>query len=274
MKRLSYIITIVITLACSCSHVDEDERLIYVKPAQVSRCILIEDFTGQRCVNCPVATAEILKLQQHYGSDTIIAVGIHSGPLGFAGNEKNIGLMTTVGNEYYNYWKVDYQPAGLIDRNGGILNYTDWQAKVYEELQKPAPLSLKVENQYEPTSHNIDINLTALGTDGDTKGKLQLWVTEDEITAMQLRYNSITDAASGQITDREYIHNHVLRDAVNGIWGEDFTVREGEQKTLYFTYTLKSEWVAENMHVIAFVYNDNGVQQVTKAKVVGNKQPK
>ena len=35
----------------ACSHIDEDERLIYVKPVAASRNVLIEDFTGQRCVN-------------------------------------------------------------------------------------------------------------------------------------------------------------------------------------------------------------------------------
>ena len=47
----------IITLAAaSCSNIDEDERLIYVKPADVGRAVLIEDFTGQKCVNCPTGT--------------------------------------------------------------------------------------------------------------------------------------------------------------------------------------------------------------------------
>ena len=64
----------------SCDTVNEENRLIYVKPASVARNVLIEDFTGQRCVNCPNATDEIEHLQQFYGADTVIAVGIHSGP--------------------------------------------------------------------------------------------------------------------------------------------------------------------------------------------------
>ena len=37
--------------AASCSNIDEGDRLIYVKPAEVGRAILIEDFTGQKCIN-------------------------------------------------------------------------------------------------------------------------------------------------------------------------------------------------------------------------------
>ena len=67
-------------MAVGCDEVDENDRLIYVKPQAVGRNVLIEDFTGQRCVNCPNASEEIARLQREYGADTVIAVGIHSGP--------------------------------------------------------------------------------------------------------------------------------------------------------------------------------------------------
>lgn len=264
MNIKTYIIGVLTLMTVSCSHISEDERFIYVKPAQAARCILIEDFTGQRCVNCPAATAEISKLQQQYGADTIIAVGIHSGPLGFAGNATNIGLMTDTGNEYYGYWQVEYQPAGVINRNGGVLPYTDWQAKVYTELQKMAPLSLAVINSYDSSSRNLSIQVHAMGTDGQTDGYLQLWLVEDDITALQLRYNTITDAASGQITDRNYLHHHVFRTAVNGTWGDAFAIREGEEKDFTFNCQIPEAWNADKMWAIAFVYNNQGVQQVTR----------
>ena len=57
----------------------------------------------------------------------------------------------------------------------------------------------------------------------------------------------------------------MFRTAVNGTWGTDFSIAEGEQKVVEFDYTLESdEWVPENMAVVAFVYNNNGVLQVTK----------
>ena len=61
----------------------------------------------------------------------------------------------------------------------------------------------------------------------------------------------------------EYFHNHVLRAAVNGDWGTDFTIHEGEEKAQTFTYQLDEKWVP-----VAFVYTDSGVAQVEKAKVV------
>ena len=81
---------------------------------------------------------------------------------------------------------------------------------------------------------------------------------------MQLRYNNITDAASGQITDREYLHQHVFRTAVNGTWGDPFSIHEGEEKDMTFICQIPEAWNADKLAVIAFVYNNQGVQQVTR----------
>ena len=68
-------------LLTGCDEVDEADRYVYVKPAAVGRNILIEDYTGQRCVNCPTGNDQLHALQEQYGADTVIVVGFHSGPL-------------------------------------------------------------------------------------------------------------------------------------------------------------------------------------------------
>ena len=102
MKLRNFIYTLPIAAAAfilaACNDVAEDDRFIYVKPADVNRAVLIEDFTGQQCSNCPMATDEIESLVEQYGDTAVIAVGIHSGPLGFAGSSTQIGLMTDTRN--------------------------------------------------------------------------------------------------------------------------------------------------------------------------------
>ena len=217
--------------------------------------MLLEDFTGQRCVNCPSGTAVIEQLLQEYG-DAVIAVGIHGGPLGFKGNANTLGLATSVGDEYYNHWQLEYQPVGLVDRHGAV-NYTDWTKAVNDELSKAAPLDLAVAALIYGT--DISIIVTARGTDGTTTGKLQVWLLEDGITAMQM----MPDGSA----NREYVHNHVLRTPVNGTWGEDFTVKEGETEEKLLTQPLDVSWNPDRLSVVAFVYNDQGVQQAAKGKV-------
>lgn len=239
----------------ACSHISDDERLIYVKPEAAQRVVLLEDFTGQRCVNCPIGTEVIEQLQEEYG-EAIIAVGIHGGPLGFKGNASTIGLATEMGDEYYNHWQLEYQPVGLVDRHGAV-NYTDWIKAVKDELARTAPLDLKVEATSNGSA--VDISVEATGTDGNTDGKLQVWLLEDGITALQMMPDGTAN--------RDYVHNHVLRASVNGTWGEDIFIKEGETQEKKMTLLLDEVWNTEQLSIVAFVYNDNGVQQATKAKV-------
>lgn len=257
MKIKAYI-TLFMTalLMAACSHIDEDERLIYVKPAPVERCVLIEDFTGQRCVNCPSAAEEIEKLIEQYG-DAVIAVSIHSGPLGFHTNSRFYGLSTDVGDDYYNHWNLEYQPVGLIDR-GTPAEYTAWGTLIREELQKTAPVEIELSVTV-TDSLELSVHTAVKGVDGDTHGKLQLWVVEDNITAFQMM-------GDGTRNDN-YTHRHVFRAAVNGQWGEDITVNEGYYEERDNSIVLNNEWNPENLSVVAFVYNDKGVLQVARAKV-------
>ena len=107
--------------------------------------------------------------------------------------------------------------------------------------------------------NQIAIAIQAIGTDGTTSGNLQVWVVEDSITAMQL----MPDGSA----NNGYIHNHVLRTPVNGTWGESFTINEAEQREITLTQPLNPLWDPRHLSIVAFVYNDQGVQQAVKAKV-------
>ena len=251
MKKIH--LSLILLLLTACSNIGEDERLIYVKPEPAQRVVLLEDFTGQRCVNCPKGTEVIEQLLQTYGDKSLVVVGIHGGPLGFAGNAKYQGLATDAGNEYFTHWGLEYQPVGLVNRHGEV-KYTDWAAAVRDELAKPAPLELRVDAKLDNGQINIKVN--AYGTDGQVTGKLQVWLLEDSITAMQMM-------PDGKI-NTEYVHNHVLRAPVNGLWGEDFAVGEGEHKERVLTFQPDAAWNPAHLSIVAFVYNNGGVLQATK----------
>jgi len=112
-------------LLSACSQIDESERFIYVEPSGVARAVLIEDFTGQRCINCPTAASEIERLQKEYGEENVIAVSIHSGPLAVFSNEKVKGLRTELGDTYYSHWNIESEPSGPIGEQG--------QSRVYDQ---------------------------------------------------------------------------------------------------------------------------------------------
>lgn len=239
----------------ACDHIDREDRLIYEKPVTTKRAVLLEDFTGQRCVNCPKGTEVIEQLVAEYGDTAVVAVGIHSGPLGFSGNGMTLGLATETGDEYYYHWNLEYQPVGLVNRHGAV-NYPEWAAAVKEELSKPASITLSAKVSA-GTDNALHINITTMATDGTCNGKLQVWVLEDGITALQMMPDGTTNT--------DYVHNHVFRQAVNGTWGENITIKEGETNTREYTQAIDPVWNVKNLSIVAFVYNDYGVLQVAKA---------
>lgn len=238
----------------ACSNVDEDDRFIYVEPEPVAKRVLIEDFTGQRCVNCPAATAIIEQLQESYGADNVIAVAIHSGPFG-----KGTPLRTDTGDYYYSKWGVKQQPTGMIDRQGLESNSLRWTTIVSDQIGKTAPLELEGEGSYDETSREASITVSAEGV-LDVSGTLQVWLVEDGIVGIQLKPNNVTD--------REYVHNHVFRATVNDRDGEAFSVASGEKKDLTFTYKLDAGWNAANMAAVAFVADATGVLQTVRIPLV------
>ena len=94
----------------ACDNISESER--YGKdPVDVQKAknVLIEDFTGQKCINCPKATDVIHELQGLYGEDHVIAVAIHGGALSLPETNPK-GLATEQGKAYHEHWNVTTWP--------------------------------------------------------------------------------------------------------------------------------------------------------------------
>ena len=263
MKRFFYtILTLTAMLMTSCDEMDPQDRLIYVEPPQVSRAVLIEDFTGQYCVNCPRATEEIERLVEEYGDTTVIAVAIHSGPF-----SKNQGaytpLYTAQGDEYFSHWGLSAQPVGLVDRlfSSTPFDYTDWAGAVNYELEKKAPVSIMVEAEMDGGDNLCHANVEVIGLDSAlVKGKLQVWLVEDSIDSFQLMPNGSRE--------EHYNHMHVFRATLNGAWGDDIIVNHGQVVQKSYTLPMDAAWKPQHCSIVAFVYDEEMVEQVVKCKLI------
>lgn len=263
--RYAALVLLMAGVAVSCSDVAEDERLVYVRPADVRRAVLIEDFTGQRCVWCPNGNDAIDALEQQYGDTTIIAVAVHSGPLGFKGNAAVVGLATELGDTYYNRFGVESQPTAYINRRALLPRVTDWPARVLADLEAEPALMLTLTAGYDSLTRHATLQTDILALDHDVDGFLQVWLTEDSIRALQMMPDGSANAG--------YIHNHVLRAAVNGDWGEPVSVAAHQSVSRSCSYTLPAEYNARHCHFVAFVYSDDGVLQAAKVQVAPAKEP-
>ena len=248
-----------VVLLTGCDSVGSNERLIEVPAATVQRNVLIEDFTGQRCIFCPDATEAIAQQQKLYGADKLIVVAFHAGPLALKNTSKVVGLRTDVGDVYYKHWSVPNVPKAIINRRGDALAKDVWAGRIRDEFAQTTTVGIELKCQYDVAKRQVEIETDLKTSSEDVKGKLQLWLVEDSIVALQMFPNNKVD--------KEYVHNHVFRAAINGEWGTELTLSTKNVHKEKTTYTLPKGIQPKNAWIVAFFYNESGVLQAVRQKV-------
>lgn len=249
----------------SCDEVAQDDRYIPLPELQnVERTVLLQDFTGQNCVNCPAAHEIMELLSDQYG-ENLICVSVHAGDLAVPVNRTNyntgrLGLRTDEGDTYNDAAGVGHWPMGTVD-GGPALDPDDWATWVRArlELEELPAASIKLEATLSDGMIHINSDLVA---PADFKGKYQLWIVESGLIGSQR-------TESGNKLD--YVHNHVFRCSVNGTWGEDISLDEGIHRNLSHSiamrYTDTERWNADNITVVGFVSDGSGVQQAAQCSL-------
>lgn len=256
IKKLT-ILTIAAAALLACDTIDENERYVQLETIEAKRNVLLEEFTGQNCPNCPTAHETAAKLKELYG-EALITVSIHAGPFAFAEGTKSFPTFKTPeGDSYADAWGITTYPAGVINRTSGDTSYPDWATIIRDEFQKDAELDIELTATLNADKTAVSIS-TALKPLNDIEGSLQLWITESGMISRQ---------KNGSETIREYEHNHVYRTSVNGVGGESVSLSSNVFKTFNHSIDVKENWNAEKLSVVAFVHNNSGVLQVVEAEI-------
>lgn len=236
------------------------------EPDSVVKKILIEDFTGHTCGNCPEAAKTAKQLQDLYG-EKIIIVGVHSGyfakPSTTAGLKYKTDFRTIASEAYNDLWKNDVagNPNGFVNRsmainNNIIIQPTSWSQAI--ELLKDTLPDVKIDLDivYDSSSRSLKTIAKSIAlNDLSKKYNLVLYLVEDNIEDWQKDYSM----PSGQQDVENYLHRHVLRDNINGTWGEEIiasSLAAGDSivKT-YNNYLINSAWKADDCSVVAYIYD-------------------
>lgn len=250
---LSLLLPVVVLSACD--NIDDDKRLeptVY----KAQRSILIEDYTGQKCVNCPMATNTLHSLSEYFG-DSIVSVAIHGGPFGVA---EPRGLATKEADAYYTALNIKSQPIGVINHRGITTNYANWTSEVMSLIKTPSHVTMSAEAKIEDDMLNVSVHCSS---STDESALLKVWLTEDNIVAQQ----SLPEAWGGG-TDKNYVHNHVYRKTISDINGIPVSLT-AETTTNDLSCSLaNTTYKKEDLCIVAFVYTEaDGVLQVIRRKV-------
>ncbi len=259
--RATFVILVAIILN-SCDKVEGPVKEVLPPPAG-DRNVLVEDYTGHRCGNCPRAAKSVYDLKATYG-DNLIIMGIHAG--GFANvlppsaPYYTYDFRTPEGTELDTDFGISVagNPNGMVNRrqvNGSyILPPTKWLDEISAVLTnpEPLPLSISINNVYNSATRSLQTEVkTEFFANLSGVYKMCVFMVEDSIVNWQKDY----DASPEDI--EFYVHQEVFRGSMNGTYGVQIgTTSLGDISTLNYSKTLDAAWSDEHFSIIAYLYND------------------
>ncbi len=274
MKNLKFIFAVILiaTIISGCDYVYPTKQTTTntVDTATYIRKVLIEDYTGHYCGNCPLAAIAIDTIISLYGSK-IVPIAVHAPitPGSWAdtvsyGPHYRTNFTTPTGD----IWDATFamsaggNPCGGVDRIGGPNNfrtpYSTWALSAATELALPVAADIKIANHYNTTTRVITDTIICKYLQAvDSAYSLSVVVTEDSVIDYQHFY------LPSAHDDPNYVFNHILRAPMNGTWGD--TLSTGHQPAMAtFTkiYSLDLNTVYQikagkekHCHVVAFIFN-------------------
>ena len=236
-----------------------------VENAQLKN-VLIEEFTGVKCPNCPDGH-NIVATIQNANPSRVIAIGYY--PFGQAQTEplKDLTkadfriadateLSTLLGG-------IQFLPIAAVDRKmfgGAILTArTLWSSNVQARLAVASPINMQLSVSYDDASREAIIKTTLKYTSAlSTKHNISLAIYENNLVDAQ-EYPTYIDSS--------YTFKHVLRDVITPVGGasvlDSLTTKAAGlvfEKTIL--YTLPAKWNPSNCKIVAFVHDAAATKEV------------
>ncbi|MCB0668245.1 MAG: Omp28-related outer membrane protein [Saprospiraceae bacterium] len=234
------------------------------RPEAGDRVVVVEEFSGVRCPNCPEGTKELENLRALY-NDQIIIVTIHAGDFAFTYPESEFDFTTPEGNTLLQLLgnPIGY-PSAVINRvatgSGGALQAfsSQWGSLIGEAIAEDPLVILTLEVNYNPETRVLQPRIGMVpNQDFNEELRLTLLLKEDNMTDWQ----SDSEVQTG--VDQTYNHRNVLRKVISDTQGDRIAVNAPAflrvEKT--YQYTLPGEtnwWKDQDISLVAFITDASG----------------
>jgi hypothetical protein len=250
------------------------------KPYQVAsegtstRKVMIEEFTGHTCGNCPEGSLVLQKLTQVLGSQ-IVAISVHAGSFAgstVSGEKYRTEFRTQAGEAVANDFQILSYPIATVNRTlfAGIRKLPSgaWGTKASQLLATDADITMDITATLDTASRNLAVIVNSKVVNAlSGQYSISIGLIEDSIVdyqkfyAGQRVYLATNDTTKYQ-TDTDvpdYMHRHVFRGNLNGNWGEaiNLTVPVGQSvEYVAPVNTINGNFNLEHLSVIAYIHNN------------------
>lgn len=230
------------------------------------KVVLIEEFTGVQCVNCPAGSAEIENLLGIHGKK-LVAVSIHAGFFAEKFDNSRFDFKTQETENVQSFLgEPEGYPSAVVDRKifSGEpdlqVSQQSWAGYIAQQLQVKSPINMKVINTFNASTRQLTASIEVTSTEDLSNQELALtaYLTETNIEDPQLTPTGVVN---------NYKHKHVLRKVLSPFSGESIknSWPIGQTRTYTYSFTVPASWKSENCHVVAFVHKAVSSKEVVQA---------
>lgn len=230
--------------------------------------VLIEEFTGIKCGNCPDGHAIAKKLQLAKEGEVFV-VAIHAGHYSEPSPDQ-ADFRTEDGNTIHDFYGANSYPSGMVNRReyAGefIVGRSYWGRIAKEANAEIAPVNLWMDLQYDDFFEELTVTIEGYWTEDAP--------VDEPMLSVALLQNNIQAYQAGSGVGDEYMHQHVLRDYLSDAFGDVITeCKKGEYFTKTYQYALPEDYkgvavVPEQLEVLAFVTeNESNILNVAGKKL-------
>ena len=268
----------------SCTKIDEPyatARNVNIKDTIMNwdtipaiRKVIIEDYTGHKCVNCPEAAITARTLEElHEGQ--LIVMAVHAGFYAQPGTgDYALNLTTQAGNDWNNDFNLVSYPSGMVNRkefeSSRLLAPGKWGSSVKQIITLPPVVQMMITNKYDPDSRKV-ISTVYSRFINQMAGTytLTVCIVEDSIIGAQKNSNPKVGPTPDWFN---YVFNDVLRGTLNGSYGEVMTTAPNTELTYLGRYpsVIDPSFIPKNCWILAYVSNSatKEILQVEKKRIM------
>jgi hypothetical protein len=226
---------------------------------QTERAVLVEDFTGHQCKNCPKASKVLKQLDSLYGSAKVVGLAIHAGPANFTSTSTDYptDFTTDDGDDLASVFGVWGLPLGMVNRldfptNAHLKTYSSWGALTATELARAPEILFNAYSGFDSTSRvaTVRLDVRAQSSQSNAVG-VAVYLKESGIVSPQLMPD--------QTRDPDYVHYNVFRAAPWGPFGQEVwaagVAAAGLSASLDASATLDASWKPEHLQWVAIAFD-------------------
>jgi Outer membrane protein Omp28 len=189
-------------------------------PAAQLKNVLLEEFTGVTCSNCPTATQQIISLQNQY-NPRLLVVKIHSNLQAKPIEPTDPDFRNSDADNLATSFNLASKPSAGIDRlPNGTANYchpiASLSNKIINQLSKPTPINIELSKQINATLDSITLTtMFTFNTSTTDKYRYHIYLLENDVEATQ---DSFWVSTLKTVPIEGYKHEEILRKCITPVF--------------------------------------------------------